>query len=182
MGMTHAYGTRDDEESIATVRHALDRGVTFLDTAEVYGPYSNESLVGQAIQGRRSGLTIATKFGIAIGPDGRMATDGSPARAREAVEGSLQRLGVDVIDLYYLHRKDPNIPIEESVGGMKDLVQAGKVRFIGLSEVGEDTLRRAHAVHPITAVQSEYSLWERGIEPAVLPAMRDAVLRYYSGR
>ena len=173
MGMTHAYGTRDDDESIATVTHALDRGVTFLDTAEVYGPYSNESLVGRAIQGRRAGLTIATKFGITIGPDGRMATDGSPERAREAVEGSLQRLGVDVIDLYYLHRKDPNIPIEESVGGMKDLIQAGKVRFIGLSEVGADTLRRAHAVHPITAVQSEYSLWERGIEQAVLPAMRE---------
>ena len=173
MGMTHAYGTRDDEESIATLKHALDRGVTFFDTAEVYGPHSNEALVGRAIQGRRSGLTIATKFGITLGLDGKMVTDGSPANAKRAVEGSLQRLGVDVIDLYYLHRKDPNISIEESVGGMKDLVQAGKVRYLGLSEVGEDTLRCAHAVHPISAVQSEYSLWERGIEKAVLPAMRE---------
>ena len=173
MGMTHAYGTRDDAESIATLQRALDRSVTLLDTAEVYGPHTNEELVGRAIQGRRSGVVIATKFGITIAPDGRMTTDGSPANATRAVEGSLQRLGVEVIDLYYLHRKDPDISIEESVGGMKDLVQAGKVRYIGLSEVGEETLRRAHAVHPISAVQSEYSLWERGIERVVLPAMRE---------
>ena len=173
MGMTHAYGTRNDAESIATIHRALDAGVTLLDTAEVYGPYTNEELVGQAIRGRRAQVVIATKFGIKLSPSGVAETDGTPANARRAVEGSLKRLGVDVIDLYYLHRKDPNVPIEESVGAMKDLVVAGKVRFLGLSEVGPDNLRRAHQVHPISAVQSEYSLWERGLEDAVLPAMRE---------
>lgn len=173
MGMTHAYGTRDDAESIATLHRALDRGVTLLDTAEVYGPYTNEELVGKAIRGRRDGIVIATKFGITIGAGGVTTVDGTPANARRAVEGSLKRLGVDVIDLYYLHRKDPNVPIEESVGAMKELVDAGKIRYIGLSEVGAETIRLAHKVHPVSAVQSEYSLWERGIEKSVLPAMRE---------
>jgi aryl-alcohol dehydrogenase-like predicted oxidoreductase len=171
MGMTHAYGTGDEAESIATIHRALDSGVTLLDTAEVYGPHTNEELVGKAIRGRRAGVVLATKFGIALAA-GAMQLDGSPANVRRAVEGSLQRLGVDVIDLYYLHRKDPTVPIEETVGAMKLLVEAGKVRFLGLSEVGAETLRRAHAVHPISAVQSEYSLWERGIEESILPAMR----------
>jgi aryl-alcohol dehydrogenase-like predicted oxidoreductase len=172
MGMTHAYGTGDEAESIATIHRALDSGVTLLDTAEVYGPHTNEELVGKAIRGRRAGVVLATKFGIVIGA-GPMQLDGSPANVRRAVEGSLRRLGVDVIDLYYLHRKDPAIPIEETVGAMKELVTAGKVRFLGLSEVGAETLRRANKVHPISAVQSEYSLWERGIEESILPAMRE---------
>jgi aryl-alcohol dehydrogenase-like predicted oxidoreductase len=173
MGMTHAYGTRDDAESIATIHRALDAGVTLLDTAEVYGPYTNEELVGKAIKGRRAQVSLATKFGIKMNPGGVTSVDGTPANAKRSVEGSLKRLGVEVIDLYYLHRKDPDVPIEESVGAMKELVEAGKVRFLGLSEVGPETIRRAHQVHPISAVQSEYSLWERGIEEAVLPAMRE---------
>jgi aryl-alcohol dehydrogenase-like predicted oxidoreductase len=172
MGMTHAYGTGNEAESIATIHRAIDRGVTLLDTAEAYGPHTNEELVGKAIRGRRSEVVLATKFGITIDSQA-MQLDGSPANARRAVEGSLRRLGVDTIDLYYLHRKDPAIPIEESVGAMKELVEAGKVRFLGLSEVGVETLRRAHRVHPISAVQSEYSLWERGIERDILPAMRE---------
>ena len=172
MGMTHAYGTGDEAESIATIHRALDCGVTLLDTAEVYGPHTNEELVGKAIRGRRHEVVLATKFGIALAA-GAMQLDGSPANAKRAVEGSLRRLGVDVIDLYYLHRRDPAVPIEETVGAMKDLVEAGKVRFLGLSEVGVETIRRAHKVHPISAVQSEYSLWERGIEEAILPAMRE---------
>jgi aryl-alcohol dehydrogenase-like predicted oxidoreductase len=171
MGMTHAYGGGDEAESIATIHRALDCGVTLLDTAEVYGPHTNEVVVGKAIRGRRGQVVVATKFGLGL-DNGAMRIDGSPANARRAVEGSLTRLGVDVIDLYYLHRKDPAIPIEESVGGMKDLVAAGKVRFLGLSEVGAETIRRANQVHPISAVQSEYSLWERGIEESILPAMR----------
>jgi aryl-alcohol dehydrogenase-like predicted oxidoreductase len=172
MGMTHGYGTGDETESIATIHRALDRGVTLLDTAEVYGPHTNEELVGKAIRGRRSQVVLATKFGIQLG-SGAIQMDGSPANAKRAVEGSLHRLGVEVIDLYYLHRKDPSVPIEESVGAMRELVQAGKVRFLGLSEVGAETIRRAHQVPPITAVQSEYSLWERGIEDSILPAMRE---------
>jgi aryl-alcohol dehydrogenase-like predicted oxidoreductase len=172
MGMTHGYGVGDDAESIATIHRALDRGVTLLDTAEMYGPLTNEELVGKAIRGRRNGIVLATKFGLVLA-SGTMQVDGSPADARRAVEGSLRRLGVEVIDLYYLHRKDPGIPIEETVGAMKELVEAGKVRFLGLSEVGADTIRRAHQVHPISAVQSEYSLWERGIEESILPVMRE---------
>jgi aryl-alcohol dehydrogenase-like predicted oxidoreductase len=172
MGMTHAYGTRNDEESIATFHRAIDRGVTFFDTAEVYGPYTNEELVGKAMKGYRESITIATKFGFKIG-EGVTVPDGTPANCKRAVEGSLKRLDVDVIDLYYLHRKDPNVPIEDSVGAMKELVEAGKVRYIGLSEVNAETIRRAHKVHPITAVQSEYSLWERAIEESILPAMRE---------
>jgi len=172
MGMTHAYGTGDEAESIATIHRAIDGGVTLLDTAEVYGPYTNEELVGKAIRGRREKVVLATKFGISIG-SGYTKLDGSPENARRAVEGSLRRLGVNVIDLYYLHRRDPAVPIEETVGAMKELVEAGKVRFLGLSEVGVETIRRAYKVHPISAVQSEYSLWERGIEESILPAMRE---------
>jgi aryl-alcohol dehydrogenase-like predicted oxidoreductase len=172
MGMTHAYGTGDEAESIATIHRAIDCGVTLLDTAEVYGPHTNEVLVGKAIRGRRHEVAVATKFGFVIGT-GVTQLDGSPANAKRAVEGSLQRLGVDAIDLYYLHRKDPKVPIEETVGAMKQLVEAGKVRYLGLSEVGAETIRRAHQVHPISAVQSEYSLWERGVEESVLPAMRE---------
>jgi aryl-alcohol dehydrogenase-like predicted oxidoreductase len=170
MGMSHAYGAGDEAESIATIHRALDCGVTLLDTAEVYGPHTNEELVGKAIRGRRNQVVLATKFGIVLG-SGATQVDGTPANARRAVEGSLRRLDVDVIDLYYLHRKDPVVPIEETVGAMKELVQAGKVRFLGLSEVGAETLRRANKVHPISAVQSEYSLWERGVEESILPAM-----------
>jgi aryl-alcohol dehydrogenase-like predicted oxidoreductase len=170
--MSHAYGTRDEAESIATIHRALDLGVTLFDTAEVYGPHTNEELVGKAIRGRRDQVVLATKFGFVEGT-GLQNLDGSPSNVRRAAEGSLRRLGVDVIDLYYLHRKDPAVPIEETVGAMKALVEQGKVRFLGLSEVGAETIRRAHKVHPISAVQSEYSLWERGIEESILPAMRE---------
>jgi len=170
MTITHGY-TRpediDEAEGVATIHRALDRGVTLLDTAEVYGPFTNEVVVGKAVKGRRDQAVIATKFGLHGGQDG------TPANARRVAEASLRRLQVDVIDLYYLHRKDPNVPIEESVGGMKDLVQAGKVRFLGLSEVGPETLRRAQAVHPIAALQSEYSVFERGVEARILPTLRE---------
>jgi aryl-alcohol dehydrogenase-like predicted oxidoreductase len=176
MGMSQAYGTaeeRDERESIATIHRALDLGVTFFDTAEVYGPYTNEELLGRALKGRREGVVIATKFGFRI-EDGRMAgTDSRPKHVREAVDGSLLRLGVDHIDLLYQHRVDPAVPIEEAVGAMADLVHQGKVRFLGLSEAGERTIRRAHAVHPISALQSEYSLWERNLEPQIIPLLRE---------
>jgi aryl-alcohol dehydrogenase-like predicted oxidoreductase len=173
MGMTFAYGKGDEGESIATIHRALDLGVNFLDTAEVYGPYTNEVLVGKAIRGRREGVVIATKFGFRIVDGAQRGVDGSPANAKRVAEESLQRLGIDVIDLYYQHRRDPAVPIEETVGAMKELVEAGKVRYLGLSEVGPETLRRAHAVHPISALQSEYSLWERGIERDIIPAIRE---------
>jgi aryl-alcohol dehydrogenase-like predicted oxidoreductase len=173
MGMSWAYGTPDDAESIATIRRALDLGVTMLDTAEVYGPYTNERLVGRAIKGRRAGVIIATKFGFRLTPNQPRGVDGTPANVKKVAEESLERLGIDVIDLYYQHRRDPNVPIEETIGAMKELVEAGKVRYLGLSEVGPQTLRRAHAVHPISALQSEYSLWERGVEADVLPALRE---------
>jgi aryl-alcohol dehydrogenase-like predicted oxidoreductase len=169
MGMTHGYvrpEDMDEAESIATLHRALDRGVTLLDTAEVYGPFTNEILVGKAIRGRRNQVAVATKFGL-------HTPDGTPENARRTAEASLKRLGVDVIDLYYLHRKDPAIPIEETVGGMKRLVEDGLVRFLGLSEVGPETLRRAHAVHPIAALQSEYSVFERGVEERILPTLRE---------
>jgi len=173
MGMSSAYGATDDAESVSTIHRALDRGVTLLDTAEVYGPYINEQLVGTALRGRRAGVTIATKFGFRI-KDGDVAgTDGTPENAKRVAQQSLKRLGVDVIDLYYLHRKDPAVPIEETVGAMKELVDAGWVRFLGLSEVGSETLRRACKVHPIAALQSEYSLWERDIESDILPTARE---------
>ena len=176
MGMTWAYGTpesRDEAEAEATLLAALDLGVTFLDTAEVYGPWTNERLLGRVLAGRRERAVIATKFGFRIGPDGTMhGLDGSPENARRACDASLARLGVDCIDLYYLHRVDPNVPIEETVGAMAALVAAGKVRHLGLSEASAATLRRAAAVHPIAALQSEWSLWERGLEREVLPACR----------
>ena len=173
MGMTYAYSTPDERESIATIHRALDLGVTFFDTAEIYGPFTNEELVGRALKGRRDGVVIATKFGFKTNTDGVRGVDSSPANVRRVAEASLKRLGTDTIDLYYQHRLDPATPIEETVGAMKELVAAGKVRFLGLSEVGPETLRRANAVHPISALQSEYSLWERDVEARVLPMTRE---------
>ncbi|OYY77164.1 MAG: aldo/keto reductase [Sphingomonas sp. 28-62-20] len=166
------YGAANEEESIATIHRAIDLGVTFFDTAEIYGPLRNEELLGRAIKGKRDGLVIATKFGFRF-EDGRMTgVDGSPANARRAVEGSLKRLGIDAIDLFYQHRVDPAVPIAETVGGMAELVKEGKVRHLGLSEAGAETLRKAAAVHPIAALQSEYSLWERDVEDDILPTAR----------
>lgn len=174
MGMSELYGPRDDTESIATLRRALDLGVTLFDTADVYGPYTNEELLGRGLRGRRAGAFIATKFGFVLNEDKEApaAVDGRPARVREACEGSLKRLGVSHIDLYYLHRVDPGVPIEDTVGAMAELVRAGKVRYLGLSEVAPETLERAHRVHPITALQSEYSLWTRDPEDGVLEACK----------
>ncbi|MBD5606328.1 MAG: aldo/keto reductase [Candidatus Eremiobacteraeota bacterium] len=173
MGMSYAYGTPDDAESIATIHRALELGVTLLDTAEVYGPYTNERLVGKALAGRRDGVVVATKFGFRLRPNEPRGVDGTPENVKRVADESLQRLGIDIIDLYYQHRRDPNVPIEETVGAMKELVEAGKVRYLGLSEVGPETLRRAHATHPISALQSEYSLWERGVETDVFPVLRE---------
>jgi aryl-alcohol dehydrogenase-like predicted oxidoreductase len=176
MGMSQSYGSpeeRDERESIATIHRALELGCTFLDTAEIYGPFTNEELVGRALKGRRERAVIATKFGWKIDDDkSGLGLDSRPAHIREAVEGSLRRLGTDHIDLLYQHRVDPAVPIEDVVGTMADLVQQGKVRYLGLSEAGEDTIRRAHAVHPISALQSEYSLWERNLEPRIIPLLR----------
>lgn len=172
MGMSFAYGAADESEAIATIHRALDLGVNFLDTAEVYGPYTNERLVGRALRGRRTGVVVATKFGFRIG-NGTRGVDGTPENAKRVADESLGRLGIDTIDLYYQHRRDPSVPIEETVGAMKELVEAGKVRYLGLSEVGPETLRRANAVHPISALQSEYSLWERRVEKEILPAARE---------
>jgi aryl-alcohol dehydrogenase-like predicted oxidoreductase len=174
MGMTTAYGAGDAESGLATIHRALELGVTFLDTAEVYGPYNNEELVGRAVAGRRDEFEIATKFGFVINPDAPSdrTTDGSPDNVRRACEGSLKRLGVDHIDLFYQHRVDPDVPIEETVGAMGELVRDGKVRYLGLSEASAETIRRAHATHPLTAVQSEYSLWTRDPEDEVLPTLR----------
>lgn len=167
------YGAADEAESIATIHRAIALGVTFFDTAEVYGPHANEELLGRAMKGKREGLVIATKFGFRIGEGGIRGTDSSPANVRAACEGSLKRLGVETIDLLYQHRVDPAVPIEETVGAMAELVREGKVRFLGLSEAGAATLRRAAAVHPIAALQSEYSLWERDIEAEILPTCRE---------
>jgi aryl-alcohol dehydrogenase-like predicted oxidoreductase len=174
MGMSAAYtgAGSDDAESIRTIHRALDLGVTLVDTAEVYGPYTNEELVGRALQGRREQVVLATKFGM-MSHTGRAQLDSSPANIRIAVEGSLQRLGTDYIDLYYQHRVDPETPIEDTVGTLAELIREGKVRHIGLSEAGPTTIRAAHAVHPVTAVQSEYSLWTRDPEPRVLPVLRE---------
>jgi len=173
MGMSAFYGAADEAQSIAVIHRALDLGVTLFDTAEMYGPHTNEVLLGKALKGRRDEAFIATKFGINRQPDGSAITDGSPANVRRAVEGSLSRLGVDHIDLYYQHRIDPNTPIEETVGAMAELVKEGKVRFIGLSEAAPATLRRAHAEHPITALQTEYSLWSRDPEDELLGVVRE---------
>jgi aryl-alcohol dehydrogenase-like predicted oxidoreductase len=174
MGMSEFYGATDEAESIATIQRALDLGCTFLDTADMYGPYKNEELVGRAIKGRRKDVVLATKFGIVRDPTNNMvrSISGKPDYVRQACEGSLKRLGVDVIDLYYQHRVDPGTPIEDTVGAMADLVKQGKVRYLGLSEAGVETLRRASAVHPIAALQSEYSLWSRDPEDGVLAACR----------
>lgn len=174
MGMSEFYGTPDEQGGTDTIRRALDLGVTFLDTADMYGPFTNEVLVGRAIAGRRDEVQLATKFGNKRGPAGeRLGIDGSPAYVRSACDASLQRLGVDHIDLYYQHRVDPTVPIEETVGAMKELVEAGKVRHLGLSEASAETIRRAHAVHPITALQTEYSLFTRDLEDEILPALRE---------
>src|SRR4051812_25291998 len=174
MGMSEFYGTGDDDESIRTIHRALELGVTFLDTADMYGPFTNEELVGRAVAGRRDEVVLATKFGNVRGPGGeRLGIDGSPAYVHEACDASLRRLGVEHIDLYYQHRVDPDTPIEETVGAMGELVTAGKVRRLGLSEAGPDTIRRAHAVHPITALQTEYSLWTRDPEQEILPTTRE---------
>ncbi len=172
MGMTWAYGAADEAQAVATIHRALDLGINFLDTAEVYGPHTNEQLVGRALRGRRDGVVVATKFGFNLQSSTR-GVDGTPENAKRVANESLLRLGIDVIDLYYLHRRDPAVAIEETVGAMKQLVEAGKVRYIGLSEVGPETLRRANAVHPLSALQSEYSLWERGVESHVLPIVRE---------
>jgi len=171
MGMSQSYGPADEPESLATIDRALDLGIDFFDTAEVYGPYKNEELVGRALRGKRDRVIIATKFGWKI-EDGKM-TGLDSKHIRQAVDGSLKRLQTDYIDLLYQHRVDPEVPIETVVGTMSDLVREGKVRYLGLSEAGEQTIRRAHAVHPITALQSEYSLWERNLEPRIIPLLRE---------
>jgi aryl-alcohol dehydrogenase-like predicted oxidoreductase len=180
MGMSQAYGTaeeRDERESIATIHRAIELGCTFLDTAEVYGPYVNEELLARALgelgSGARDRVVIATKFGFRIENGAIAGLDSRPEHIREAVEGSLRRLGTDRIDLLYQHRVDPAVPIEEVIGTMADLVREGKARFLGLSEAGEQTIRRAHAVHPMAALQSEYSLWERNLEPRIIPTLRE---------
>jgi len=175
MGMSEFYGPGDEAESVATIHRALDLGVRFLDTADMYGPFTNEELVGRAIRGRRNEVAVATKFGIVRDPSNPTVRgiSGRPEYVRQAAEGSLRRLGVDHIDLYYQHRVDPSVPIEETVGAMGRLVEEGKVRFLGLSEAGAETIRRAHGVHPITALQSEYSLWSRDIEDDIIPTIRE---------
>ncbi len=174
MGMSEFYGTPDEEESIATIHHALDLGVNFIDTADIYGSFANEKLVGKAIKDRREEVVLATKFGNVRDADGNfLGVDGSPEYVRKACDASLSRLGVDHIDLYYQHRVDPDTPIEETVGAMKELVEVGKVRYLGLSEAGAETIRKAHATHPISALQSEYSLFTRDVEDGILLAVRE---------
>lgn len=172
MGMSFAYGGQEESAAIATLHRAMELGVTFFDTAELYGPYENEKILGKAFKGRRDKVVIATKFGIRY-VDGQPRTDGSPATVRASLEGSLQRLGIDCVDLYYQHRMDPGTPIEETVGALADLVREGKIKAIGLSEANAATIRRAHKVHPITAIQTEYSLWTREPEREVLKTCRE---------
>jgi aryl-alcohol dehydrogenase-like predicted oxidoreductase len=174
MGMSDFYGPADEERSIATIHRALDIGITFLDTADAYGPFTNERLVGRAVRDRRDAVVLATKFGNVRAADGTfLGISGRPEYVRQACDASLEHLGVDVIDLYYQHRVDPNTPIEDTVGAMAELVKAGKVRYLGLSEAAPATIRRAHAVHPIAALQTEYSLWSREPEAEVLPTVRE---------
>jgi aryl-alcohol dehydrogenase-like predicted oxidoreductase len=174
MGMSDFYGTTDEQESIAVIQRALDLGVNFLDTADMYGPFTNEKLVGRAIAGRREQVIVATKFGNMRAEDGTfLGISGKPDYVRKACDASLKRLGVDHIDLYYQHRVDPTVPIEDTVGAMAELVEQGKVRYLGLSEAAPDTIRRAHGVHPISALQTEYSLWSRDPEDEVLPTVRE---------
>ena len=174
MGMSQSYGAPDEAESVRTIHRALDLGVTFLDTADAYGKGGNETLVGRAIRDRRHEVELATKFGLIPGPTGPATdVDARPERVRTCCDASLGRLGLDVIDLYYAHRVDPKVPIEDTVGAMADLVKQGKVRYLGLSEAGETTIRRAHATHPISVLQSEYSLWERNLEPRIIPVLRE---------
>jgi aryl-alcohol dehydrogenase-like predicted oxidoreductase len=174
MGMSEFYGSTDEDEGVRTIHRALELGVTFLDTADMYGPFTNERLVGRALEGRRDAVEIATKFGNVRGEDGsHLGIRGDADYVREACDASLERLGVDHIDLYYQHRVDKQVPIEETVGAMKELVDAGKVRYLGLSEASAETIRRAHAVHPIAALQTEYSLWSRDPEASILPTVRE---------
>lgn len=173
MGMSHAYGTPDDAESIATIHRAIDLGCTFLDTAEVYGPFTNEELLGRALRGKRDQVVLATKFGFQFEDCKRTGLNSKPEHIRQAVEGSLKRLGTDRVDLLYQHRVDPAVPIEEVAGAVAQLISAGKVRFFGLSEAGEEVIRRAHAVHPVSALQSEYSLWERNLEGRIIPLLQE---------
>jgi len=173
MGMSQSYGVADEAESIATIHRALELGVDFFDTAEVYGPFINEELLGRALKGRREEAVIATKFGFRLVDGKNIGTDSRPEHIREVAEASLQRLQTDHIDLFYQHRVDPSVPIEDVAGAVADLVKAGKVRYFGLSEAGEKTIRRAHATHPISALQSEYSLWERNLEPQIIPLLHE---------
>lgn len=173
MGMSHAYGTPDDNESIATIHRSIELGGTFLDTAEIYGPYANEELLGRALVGKREKVIVATKFGFQYENGKRTGLNSRPAHIREAVDGSLKRLRTDYIDLLYQHRVDPAVPIEDVAGAVADLIAEGKVRYFGLSEAGEKTIRRAHAVQPLSAVQSEYSLWERNLEFRIIPLLRE---------
>src|SRR4051812_39965757 len=173
MGMSQSYGTRDDPESMATLHRAVELGVSFFDTAEVYGPFHNEELLGQALKGKRDQVVIATKFGFKIQDAKIVGMDSRPEHVRDVVEASLRRLQTDRIDLLYQHRVDKQVPIEDVVGAMADLVRQGKVRYLGLSEASVETIRRAHGVHPISALQSEYSLWERNLEPRIIPLLRE---------
>jgi aryl-alcohol dehydrogenase-like predicted oxidoreductase len=173
LGMSQSYGPADERESLATIDRALELGVTLFDTAEAYGPFKNEELLGRALKGRRDGVVIATKFGWRFENGRAVGTDSRPEHVKEVAEASLRRLGTDYIDLFYQHRVDPAVPIEDTVGAMADLVREGKVRYLGLSEAGEANIRAAHATHPISALQSEYSLWERNLEPRIIPLLRE---------